>query len=156
MQVSCIKLYPQVKISLTQVLKQWQRLSSILLQEHRQRHSADGSFPVFVGAGNGGDFLRRRVSYKNLSLHFARSLEDGFFAYGIYDGKSNRPNLEDARVGDNDIRKDLSAEHAVAKHGFPVNVQGDDLGFNGNRNYVNNIIHFPDIILVVVEIVDII
>ena len=109
-----------------------------------------------MGTGNGNDFLRCRVGHKNLSLHFAFSPENGLPAYGIPDGKSNGTDLEDTCIGDLDVGINLAAEHAVAEHGFPVDVQGNDLGLNGNRDQVDHIIYGPDILLVVMEVIDIV
>ena len=124
-----------------------------LLHEHGQRHAADGFLPVLVGTGNGGDFLRCGVSYENLSLHLSCRLEDGLPAYGIPDGKSCRPDFEDACVGDGYVGKNLPAEHAVTEHGLSVDVQGNDFCLDGDRDQVYDFIYLPDIVLVVMEVI---
>ena len=129
---------------------------SVLFHDHGQGHTAYGCFPVFVGTGNGGYFLRRGISQEHLSLHFARGLEDGLPAYGIPDGKSNRPDFKDACVGDAYVREYLPAEYAVAEHGFPVNVQGNDLRPDRDRDDVNDVVYRPDIVIVIVKVIDIV
>ena len=109
-----------------------------------------------MGTGDGYDFLRRRVGHENLSLHFAFSPENDLPADGIPDGKSNGTDLEDTCIGDLDIGINLAAEHAVAEHGFPVDIQGNDLGLDGNRNQVDVIVYGPDIVLVVMEVINIV
>ena len=109
-----------------------------------------------MGTGKGSYFLRRGVGQENLPLHFTRSPEDDLAAYGIPDGESNRPDFKDARVGNLDIGENLAAEHAVAEHGLSVDVQGNEFRFDGNRDQVDDVVYFPDIFIVVMEVIDIV